>query len=132
MKNKKQKLSVYDRVQQVRLDQPMQFMFLCKLLKTPPMKILHDFMVNISGDSWNRSNDDECRVKAVEYFIECKYGHDHYTEADIRKMLGELHAIGLLWPETDKEKMIDMHAKWRDKYYKYWFKKWFGKIRRKM
>ncbi|MBS1598418.1 MAG: hypothetical protein JST75_09330 [Bacteroidetes bacterium] len=124
--------TMYDRVQQVRLDQPIQFMLICKLLQTEPMKILHDFMVNSSGDSWRRSDDDEQRSKAVEYFIQCGYGQHYYSEQDIRRMFEELHAIGSLWPETDEESVIDMHAKWREKYYQYWFNKWNGKIRRKM
>jgi hypothetical protein len=132
MKKKIQKQSVYDREQMIRLDQPMQFMLLCKLLQVPPMKILDDFMINVGGDSFKRSTDDQCRVKAVDYFLQCGYGKDYYNDQDIRKMFDELHAIGSLWPETDEEKIIDMHAKWREKYYQYWFKKYWRKIRRKM
>lgn len=126
----KQKQTVYDRVQMVRLDLPLQFMMLCQLLQVPPMKILDQFMIDVGGDSHRKSADPECRVKAVEYFVQCGYGKD-YSEQEIRKMLDELHAVGSLWPETDEEKMIDMHAAWREKYYQYWFEKWHGKIRRK-
>ena len=42
----------------------------------------------------------------------------------------EMDAIGLLFPKDAKDKMIDLHSKWRDKYYNYWFKKWFRKPRK--
>jgi len=132
MKQKKeQKQSVYDRTRQVTLDQPVQFMLLCKLFQVPPMKMLDDFMTNTGGDSFKRSPDEACRTRAVDYFIRCGYGQDHYTEADIRQMFTELHAIGSLWPETAKEKLIDRHAKWRKMYHRHWFKKWYKKPRRK-
>ncbi len=129
MKQKKQ--TVYSRIQQVRLDQPLQFMLLCKLVQVPPMKMLDDFMTSVGGDSFKRSPDEQCREKAIEYFIRCGYGQEHYTEQEIRQIFYELHAIGSLWPDTTKEKLMDRHAKWRKMYHKYWFKKWYKKLRRK-
>jgi hypothetical protein len=123
----------YSRDQQVRIDQPYQFMLLCKLVGVPPMKMLNDFMTNIGGDSFNRTKNGECRSKAADYFIQCGYGQDFYSEPDIRQMLRELDTMGGLWPEGDKWKIIKRHAKWRDYYQdNYWFKKWYRKPRRKL
>jgi hypothetical protein len=124
--------SAYKRIQEVKFVQPYQFMLLCKLMQVPPMQILHDFMTNVSGDNFNRAGEEGCRSKAVEYFIQCGYGQDFYTEQDIRQIVRELDAMGSLWPETGKTKIIQLHAKWSDKYQDdYWFKKWRNKLRRK-
>ncbi|HSC36937.1 MAG TPA: hypothetical protein VLD19_03660, partial [Chitinophagaceae bacterium] len=86
---------------------------------------------NVSGDGWNRATNEECRNTAVEYFIRCGYGQDFYTEQEMRQLLKDLDAIGSLWPNNAGRKLIDRHAKWRNKYQDYWFKKWYRKLRRK-
>ena len=121
----------YSRTQEVRLDQPYQFLLLCKLVGTPPVRILDDFMINLSGDSFKRATDEHRRNKAVEYFIQCGYGQEFYTEQEIRQLLKELDTIGSLWPDGAKMKLIDRHAKWRNQYQHYWFNKWYRKLRRK-
>jgi len=121
----------YRRTQEMRFTIPVQFLRLCKLMDVPPVDVLHEFMVNTGCESFNRKPDDAIREKAIDYFIQCGYGQDFYTEADIRKMFKELDAIGMLWPSNAKMKLIDRHAKWRNRYYKYWFRKWHNKIRRK-
>jgi hypothetical protein len=123
----------YDRNQEVRLDQPYQFMLLCKLVGVPPMRMINDFMTNLGGDSSNRAKNEGCRSTAVEYFIQCGYGQDYYSQPDIRQILRELDTMGGLWPVGDKWKIIKRHAKWRDYYQdNYWFKKWYRKTRRKL
>jgi hypothetical protein len=47
-------------------------------------------------------------------------------------MFKEMDAIGLVFPNNGKMKLIDRYDKWRNGYEKYWFKKWFGKTRRKL
>jgi len=96
------------------------------------MKILDDFMINLSGDSFKRSGDELRRTKAVDYFIQCGYGQEFYTEQDLRQLLKELDAIGSLWPGNAEMKLIDLHANWRNTYQDYWFNKWFRKPRRKL
>jgi hypothetical protein len=109
----------------------MQFLLLCKLVQVPPEKMLRDFMTNVGCDSWNRSSNEAQRTTATAYFMECGYGQDFYTPEDLRQIIWELDAIGGLWPQGAKMELIDLQAKWRDKYQEYWFKKWYRKIRRK-
>ncbi len=117
----------YDRRQNIRLELPFQFMLLCELLQIPPMKIIDQFMVDVSSDPFNRSIDDEQREKAVEYFIRGKYGQDKYTEEQVRQMFKELHAVGLLWPPLINDELLTVHANWRKIYLKYWVIKWVKK-----
>lgn len=121
----------YSRMQEFKCYVPMQFLLLCKLVQVPPEKMLRDFMIHLGRDSWDRSPRDAPRTTATAYFMECGYGQDFYTPEDLRQILQEMDAIGCLWPDGAKMKLIDLHAKWRNKYYKYWFRKWFYKVRRK-
>jgi hypothetical protein len=59
------------------------------------------------------------------------YGLQHFTKEDIQQMFQELECIGSLWSENAKMKMIEIHARWRDKYYNWWFKKWYKKYHRR-
>jgi len=54
------------------------------------------------------------------------------SEDDIREIFKEMDALGLLFPKEGKSSLVDKYASWRDKHYKYWFKKWFWKPRRKL
>lgn len=57
---------------------------------------------------------------------------DYYTEEDIRRILKEMESISGLFPiNSGKMKLIGLHSKWRKKYYKYWIRKWFFKVRRR-
>jgi len=127
----KPKQGPYSREQDIRLDLPYQFMLLCKLVQVPPERMLRDFMTNVGRDSWDRSPNETKRTTALAYFMECGYGQDFYTPEDLRQIFWYMDAIGGLWPRGAKMEMIDLQAKWRNRYYKYWFKKWYYKVRRR-
>ena len=139
MKKKKQrskknlfvKDGTYERMQELQFHFPYQFLMLCKLVQVPPKTILSHFMQDVGRDSWQRHKNDEIRILTADYMLLRGYGQDYYTKDDLRQMLEELNAIGSLWPESASMKLIEQHSRWRDKYYKYWFKKWFYKVRRK-
>jgi hypothetical protein len=120
----------YSRTQDFHLTLPYQFLLLCKLVDTPPQRLLIDFMDNLSCGSWKRQGRDQAKEKLIEYFLEHGYGQGHYSPEDLRQMFTEMDAVGLLFPNDDSD-MIDTYAAWREKHYKYWFKKWWGKYRRK-
>ncbi len=122
----------YERHADFRFTLPYQFLLLCRLMDITPDQVLTDFMDNLSCGSWKRQGRDKAKEKLIDYFVEHGYGQHHYTAEDIRTIFKELDAIGLLWPEGAKMKLIDLHAEWRDKYHTYWFKKWFRKPKRKL
>ena len=121
----------YLRFQEIRFTLPWQFLYLCKLTGVTPHDVLDQFMNNLGQESWKRSPNDGVRQTAIDYFIQCGYGQDFYNQEDLRSMFRELDAIGSLWPRNGKEKLIDLHAKWRNKYHDHWFKKWYYQARRK-
>jgi hypothetical protein len=88
-------------------------------------------MDNLACGSWKRQGRDKAKEYLIQYFLEMNYGQELYTAEDLRQMFKEMDAVGLLWPEKGKMKLIDLYAQWRDKYEKFWFKKWFRKPRRK-
>lgn len=108
---------------------PIQFHLLCKLLEVEPRKVIYDFMCNAGMEGYGLGESQ--RAKAAEYILSCGYGQEHYTEEDIRKLLKEMESISTLFPNNGKMKLIDLHSGWRNRYYKYWFRKWFRKVRRK-
>lgn len=120
----------YARTQEFRFVLPYQFLLLCKLINIPPEQLLRDFMDNLSCGSWKREGRDKAKEKLIEYFLEHGYGQNYYTSEDLRTLFREMDAVGLLFPSNDSD-MIDTYAKWREKHYRYWFKKWLGKYRRK-
>jgi hypothetical protein len=122
----------YARFAEYKFALPYPFLLLCKLMNITPDQLLTDFMHNLSCGSWKREGRDMAKARLIEYFIEHKYGQAFYSETDIREIFKEMDAIGLLWPEQAKMKMMDLHAAWRDKYHTYWFKKWYRKPRRKL
>lgn len=122
----------YERHADFRFVLPYQFLLLCKLMDITPDQVLTDFMDNLSCSSWKRQGRDKAKERLIDYFVEHGYGQYRYTAEDIRAIFKELDAIGLLWPEGAKMKLIDLHAEWRDKYHTYWFKKWFKKPRRRL
>jgi hypothetical protein len=111
---------------------PYQFLLLCRLMDVTPAEVLTDFMDNLSCGSWKREGRDTAKQRLVEYFIEHGYGQHRYSTGDITAIFREMDAIGLLWPVEAKMKLIDLTSEWREKYHKYWFKKWFRKPRRKL
>ena len=121
----------YARIQEFRFPLPMGFLALCKLWDTTPNELIADFIDNLSGGSWKREGRDQAKILLLHYAIEMNYGQHWYTRQDRVQMFAELDAIGMLWPNGAKEKMINLHTKWRDKYYFWWYKKWYSKLRRK-
>lgn len=104
------------------------FHLLCNLIQVEPEKVLNDFMDNVGMESFALG--DMQRAKAMEYFLSCGYGLDHYTEEDLRKIFKEMESIGSLFPNNGGSKLIDAHSQWRNRYFKYWYRKWFTKNRR--
>jgi hypothetical protein len=123
--------SDFARTQEFRFHLPYAFLLLCKLWNTTPDDLLADFMQNLSCGSSKREGRDNAKTFLKNYVFEMSYGLQHYTKEDIQQMFRELECIGGLWPENAKMKMIEIHARWRDKYYNWWFKKWYKKYDRK-
>jgi hypothetical protein len=113
---------------------PYQFLMLSKLFKIEPQYIITDFLQNSGLEAWptiGGGSNELARQKAIEYIVACGYGQDFYTAEEIKQMMNELNFINSLNPKKASEKMKDLHWKWRNKYWKFWFKKWYYKIRRK-
>lgn len=122
----------YERDAKFDFSLPETFLRICKLADITPRQALIDFMDNLSCGSWKRDGRDKAKQYLIEYFLEMGYGKELYTTEDIRQIFKEMDSVGLLWPEKGKIKLIDLYAKWREKYTKFWFKKWFSKARRKL
>jgi hypothetical protein len=75
------------------------------------------------------AREEEPKITAKDYFLSCGYGLEFYTDSEIEQMFKELDTIASLWPKDASMKLIDLHSKWRDRYYKYWYKRWFWKFR---
>jgi hypothetical protein len=129
--NPKWQTGEYERHTKLDFILPDPFLLLCKLTDITPETILSDFMDNLACGSWKRQGRDKAKEYLIQYFLEMNYGQELYTAEDLRQMFKEMDAVGLLWPEKGKMKLIDLYAQWRDKYEKFWFKKWFRKPRRK-
>jgi hypothetical protein len=114
----------YAKCQEFRFHLPYSFLLLCKLWNKTPDDLLCDFMDSVSCSSWKREGRDEAKKHLQDYILEMKYGQQQYTKENIEKMFAELDSIGSLWPENAKMEIIEMHARWRDEYYNFWFKKW--------
>jgi hypothetical protein len=114
----------YAKCQDFRFHLPYSFLLLCKLWNTTPDDLLHDFMHNMSCGSVSREGGDQAKKFLQQYIFEMGYGQQQYSKENVEKMFAELDGIGRLWPENAKMKIIEMHARWRDEYYNWWFKKW--------
>ena len=108
---------------------PVQFHLLCKLMEVEHRKVIYDFMSDAGMESYGLG--DTQRAKAMEYLIDCGYGEHHYTQEATRQIFKEMESISSLFPDNGKSKLVDFHARWRNKYYKYWFRKWYRKVRLK-
>lgn len=108
---------------------PQQFLMLCRIVETPPRKILSDFMDNLACGSWNRVGRDEVKSRLIDYFIDHGYGQPRYHADQLRNMFRELDAIGHVWPDGASPRLINLTARWKKKYQSYWFNKW---LRRSM
>ena len=123
--------SGYEREQTLRTSLPWSVAALCRIIEVKPDELIHNFLQDLSHGSWKRHPDDALRKLMLDYFILRGYGRELYEEADIRKMFQETDAIGMLWPKTNKMKLIERHARWRDSYHDHWFKKWYYHVRRR-
>lgn len=121
----------YTRTQEFRFHLPYGFLLLCKLWGITPDDILNDFIDNLSCGSAKREGRDDAKMFLQRYITQMNYGQRNYSQEDIEQMFTELDAIGMLWPENAKMKFMEMHARWRDEYYNWWFKKWNKKYHRK-
>jgi hypothetical protein len=95
-------------------------------------QVIIDFLDCLDCGSWKREGRDKAKEKLIEYFIELGYGKEYYALEDIRLIFKEMDSIGSLFPNNGKMELINLHADWREKYHKYWFKKWYRKNRRKV
>lgn len=130
--NAKWQTGDYAGIQEFRFHLPTGFLLLCRLWDTTPDQVLMDFMDNLSHGSHNRKHRDEAKQHLQNYILEMTYGQQrHYNMHDIKNMFTELDAIGRLWPQDAKQKMMDLHIRWQDNYYHCWFNKWYTKLRRK-
>lgn len=121
---------VYNRRAEFNFMLPYQFLLLCRLVDKTPEEIIRDFTQNLSCGSWKREGRDNAKQHLINYFIAHAYGQHHYSEEDIREMFKEMDALGLLFPQTGKIKLLDLYSNWREKHHTYFFKKWFRKPRR--
>jgi hypothetical protein len=110
---------------------PQSFLLLCKLAEVPPEQLITDFIDNLACSNWNRAGRDQAKSKLIDYFIDHGYGQDYYTAEDLRAIFTEMDAVGMVWPAEGKMKLVELSSRWRNKYYKYWFRKWHRKPRRK-
>ena len=121
----------YERFAEYEFCLPYQFLLLCKLTDVAPERILNAFMDNLGCGTWEREGRDKAKGHLIDYFLEMGYGQQYYTTEDLKQMFREMDAIGMLWPKEGSMDLVELQAKWRAEYYKYWFKKWWGKVRRK-
>jgi hypothetical protein len=113
---------LYSRTQEFKIVLPLQFWLLCKLLQTPPGKVLIEFMRNVGRES--DAIDEPRKNIAKDYFLECGYGQENLTRKDIQQMLLELDAIASLWPGMGTSRHMERHVQLRDRYHELWEKKW--------
>lgn len=111
---------------------PPQLLLICKLLCVPPMDLITDFLDNASLAAWKRNGRESAREKVMEYILACGYGKEFYSEAEIRQLLKEADAQGMVWPKDADMKLLDASSAWRELYQPYWFNRWFWKHNRKL
>lgn len=126
---KKKKPWKGSQVAELRIQLPCQFMMLCSLLDLEPERIIRDFLATLGAESYGKRG--KAQQLIVDYFVDSGYGQQYYNQVDIRRILEELKALGNLWPEDGDRKTVDKHVVWRKMYHKYWYRKWYYKLRRK-
>lgn len=120
----------YSGVLQADLSIPQNVLLLCKLAGIEPIRVIKDVLESLSlhkdeSDKWGTA-----RKFLIDYFIAMGYGKEFYSEEDRRLMIAQLKHLDSLFPSDAGMSLIELHAKWRNKYEKYWLKKWYYKIRR--
>lgn len=121
---------LFAETQSMQFALPYGFLLLCKLWNISPRLLLGNFMNDLSCGSWNRENKDGAKTHLQQYILSLGYGADAYSSADVQQMFAELDAIGRLFPDDCSDKMLDLHIKWRNRYYDYWYRKWQRRYRR--
>ena len=115
----------YSKTQQFRFHLPNEFLLLCKLWNTTPDDLLIDFIERLAG--YLKKDNNEATGHIQNYALAMNYGQHRYTKEDVQIMFTELNAINLLWPQHADIKFMEMHARWRQQYYNWWFEKWNNK-----
>jgi hypothetical protein len=115
---------------ELRLRVPSDLAMICKLINVGPEAVIRDFISCLATEN-SRKKPEAVKAAVIDFFIKREYGNDQYTEEEIRQMFKELAKINDLWPEDANAKFINQHVYWRRRYWKYWFKKWYWKLRRK-
>jgi hypothetical protein len=128
--NKNKRDNSFARQQQFDFMLPMQFLLICRLLQVNPRKVLYQFMVDLAHESYATGS--EQKIAAKDYFMSCGYGLELYTDGEIEQLFDELDNIAALWPKNGPPKLVNLHARWRKRYYKYWYQKWYGRFRTKV
>lgn len=113
-----------------RLRIPCDVVMMCKLANVAPNDLLSSFLCCL-GVEKDEKNPLAAKEACIDFFIRYGHGSDYYSEDEIRKMFKELAMVNDLWPDNGTMKFIDVHAHWRKKYSKNWFKKWYWKVRRR-
>jgi hypothetical protein len=115
---------------ELRLRIPCDVVMMCNLMDIKPEHLLRDFLSCLAVEN-NERNPAKAKQACIDFFISYGYGSEYYSEEERRQMFTELQRINDLWFEEVPSKFIDLHANWRRKYWKQWFKKWYWKVRRK-
>ncbi|HUQ64732.1 MAG TPA: hypothetical protein VM101_01155 [Flavitalea sp.] len=114
----------YQGTQTIKLEFPLQFLMICKLVDTPPEKLIIEFIDNLSSGSWKREGREKARQLLSEYFIELGYGKDAYSPDQLRNMFAELDAMALVFPKDGDVEQLEAYSTWRQNHQQYWFNKW--------
>jgi hypothetical protein len=101
---------------------PPGFGLLCFLLRKDMADVLIDLMRSVVADSTEGNL--EQHELAKDWFLRRGYHRNQFTTEEGERMFRELESMALLWPHGAPVEFIRQHAKWRNRYYKWWFKKW--------
>lgn len=116
---------------QLKIRIPCEIVMLCKLMDVSAGNILSALLSCLAVENF-KNNPEAAKQHCIDFFIHYGFGSDYYTEEDIRTMFAELAKINDLFPdEKASDTFLDVHCDWREKYYEYWFNKWYWKTRRK-
>lgn len=110
---------------------PPSFLMLCRLMEVTPQKVLTDFIHNLSGCGTTENMKKDPTDLLIQYFILSGYGDAYYTEADIQCIFKEIGALAIVFPHNGKDELLNLYARWREEHYKYWFDKWYFKVKRR-
>jgi hypothetical protein len=120
----KRQTGEFQRTQTFRLEMPLQFLMLCKLVNTTPQQLITDFMENMAFGSWRREGREHARQHLATYFIEHGYGHEQYSADELKLMFAELDAMAMLFPKNGETDTLEAYSTWREKQQEYWFNRW--------